>query len=100
MQASGISADDVGNLGPRPCLPNAKILVPKSGPRTEQRGISQKQSGERIERSATDHVGLNPKNRRVGSPLLMVTPARFSRQPCGFRMIQHYNGSKVPQVLA
>src|SRR5215471_10568922 len=77
MQARGVSTHDLGYLGPCPGLPDAKILVPKRWTRAEPCGISQKQSGERIERSATSHVGLDPKNRRVGSRLLMVMPRPF-----------------------
>jgi hypothetical protein len=38
--------------------------------RAKLRGVSQQQFGERIKRSTTGHVGLDPKNRRVGSLLL------------------------------
>jgi hypothetical protein len=67
--------------------------MPKRRTAAKLRGISQKQLGERVKRSANDHVGLHPKNRHVGSRLLMVT-APFRQQPYEFRMLaSQYNGS-------
>src|ERR1700675_4274069 len=80
LQACGISTHDLGDLGPGPRLPDAKILMPKRRTASKLRGISQKQLGERFKRTANGHVGLHPKNRHVGSRLLMVTRASDSSQ--------------------
>src|ERR1700704_2109316 len=73
MQARSVSAHDLCDLSPGPRLPDAEILMPKRRTAAKLRGISQKQLGERVKRSANDHVGLHPKNRHVGSRLLMVS---------------------------
>src|SRR5258708_17141199 len=75
LQAGSISANDLCDLSPGPRLPDAEILMPKRRTAAKLRGISQKQLGERVKRSANDHVGLHPKNRHVGSRLLMATRA-------------------------
>jgi hypothetical protein len=62
LQARGISPHDLGDLGPGPRLPDAKILMPKRRTAAKLRGISEQQLGERVKRSANGHVGLHPKN--------------------------------------
>jgi hypothetical protein len=100
MQARSVSAHDLCNLSPGPRLPDDEILVPKRRTAAKLRGISRQQLGERVKRSANGHVGLDPKNRHVGSRLLIVT-LLLGKQPCGFRMRPlHYNGSEVLQVPA
>src|SRR5216683_3002824 len=64
LQARGISPHDLGDLGPGPLLPDAKILMPKRRTAAKLRGISQQQLGERVKRSANGHVGLHPKTAR------------------------------------
>src|SRR5262249_10532157 len=76
-QARGISTNDLGNFSPGPRLPDAEILVPERRTRAELRCVSQEQFRERIERSTIGHVGLDPRNRRVDSRLLMVMPRPF-----------------------
>src|SRR5207249_4616690 len=73
MQARSVSAHDLCNLSPGPRLPDAEILMPKRRTAAKLRGISRQQLGERVKRSANSHVRLDPKNRRVGSRLLIVT---------------------------
>src|SRR5207244_13532365 len=72
MQARSVSAHDLCNLSPAPGLPYAEILMPKRRTAAKLRGISRQQLGERVKRSANSHVGLDPKNRHVGSRLLIV----------------------------
>jgi hypothetical protein len=80
-------------LGPSPCLPYAEILVPKRRARAEPRGISQKQFGERIKRSAGTHVGLDPKEpARWFAPEVMLRP--FWEAAMRFRTSNTTTGGK------
>src|ERR1700738_2494571 len=86
LQARGISTHDLGDLGPGPSLPDAKILMPKRRTATKLRGVSQKQPGERVKRSAIGHVGLHPKTGTLVRACLWW-PAPFRQQPCELRIL-------------
>src|SRR6266852_8759727 len=77
LQARGIRPHDLGDLGPGPRLPDAKILMPKRRTAAKLRGISQEQLGERVKRSANDHVGLPSQS-----------PARWFAPAYGDRALQ------------
>ena len=61
--------------------------MPKRRTAAKLRGISHQQLGERVKRSANGHVGLYPKNRHVGSRLLIVDAVPVGKQPREFRML-------------
>src|SRR5262249_9631432 len=75
------SADDVEDLAPGPCLPDAEVLVPHGRPRPVNAGITDQQLGERV--SASGGVRRHSQSSHAAAlTARLSTPRRLFGRSC------------------